>query len=52
MSVAALAHPRMRAWPKVARDSLRLALWSADEIAEATRRLRSALDDAWKDLRS
>ncbi|KPM23399.1 UDP-N-acetylmuramoylalanyl-D-glutamyl-2, 6-diaminopimelate--D-alanyl-D-alanine ligase [Citromicrobium sp. RCC1885] len=26
----------MRAWPKVARDSLRLALWSADEIAEAT----------------
>ena len=36
MSVAALAHPRMRAWPKVARDSLRLALWSADEIAEAT----------------
>ena len=36
MSVAAFAHPRMRAWPKVARDSLRLALWSADEIAEAT----------------
>ena len=36
MSVAALAHPRMRAWPRVARDSLRLALWSADEIAEAT----------------
>ena len=36
MSVAALSHPRMRAWPRVARDSLRLALWSADEIAEAT----------------
>ena len=36
MSAAALAHPRLRAWPVSPRDRLALALWSAAEIAEAT----------------
>ncbi|MEM7703443.1 MAG: UDP-N-acetylmuramoyl-tripeptide--D-alanyl-D-alanine ligase [Pseudomonadota bacterium] len=35
---AALAqpHPLLRAWPKTARDTLPLALWTSAEIAEAT----------------
>ncbi|NCQ62735.1 MAG: UDP-N-acetylmuramoylalanyl-D-glutamyl-2, 6-diaminopimelate--D-alanyl-D-alanine ligase, partial [Alphaproteobacteria bacterium] len=36
MSAAALAHPRLRAWPVSRRDTLQLALWNAAEIAEAT----------------
>lgn len=36
MSAAALAHPRLRAWPPAARDTLSLALWGAAEIADAT----------------
>ena len=30
------AHSALRAWPRQKRDALRLALWTADEIAEAT----------------
>jgi UDP-N-acetylmuramoyl-tripeptide--D-alanyl-D-alanine ligase len=29
-------HPALRAWPRDKRDSLRLALWTSDEIAAAT----------------
>ncbi|WP_370179264.1 UDP-N-acetylmuramoyl-tripeptide--D-alanyl-D-alanine ligase [Alteriqipengyuania sp.] len=36
MSAAALAHPRLRAWPVTSRDRLALALWNAAEIAAAT----------------
>ena len=36
MNMAALAHPRLRAWPPAPRDALSLALWTAQEIAEAT----------------
>ena len=36
MSVAAFAHPCLRAWPRAPRDTLPVALWSAAEIAEAT----------------
>ena len=32
----AFADPRVRAWPTARRDRLQLALWSAQEIAEAT----------------
>ncbi|TCJ38217.1 UDP-N-acetylmuramoyl-tripeptide--D-alanyl-D-alanine ligase [Parafrankia sp. BMG5.11] len=32
----ALNHPSLRAWPSQKRDALRLALWTADEIAAAT----------------
>ena len=37
MSLAlAQSHPLLRAWPTAPRDTLPLALWSAEEIAEAT----------------
>jgi len=36
MSVAVLAHPRLRAWPTTQRDALPLALWTSAEIARAT----------------
>ena len=36
MNAAALAHPALRAWPTSRRDSLPLALWTAEEIAAAT----------------
>jgi len=29
-------HPALKAWPRQKRDALRLALWTADQIAEAT----------------
>ncbi|NQX94040.1 MAG: UDP-N-acetylmuramoyl-tripeptide--D-alanyl-D-alanine ligase [Erythrobacter sp.] len=35
-AVLAQKHPLLRAWPKVARDTLPLVMWSAQEIAEAT----------------
>ena len=36
MNAHAFADPRVRAWPTARRDRLQLALWSAQEIAEAT----------------